>query len=230
VLYAVPGVGLDDEELKRRRKILNSMASRGVSVEVRAVSEGPESIESPYDEFLCVPPTIRLVSSSEKEFDAVIVGCFGDPGIDALRQAVRIPVIGPGESSMLIASTLGYKFSVVTITRSVFSMIEAIAERLGVSKRLSSIRETGMSVSEVNSDHETAKKKLIQASRDAVKEDGADTIVLGCMSEAFLGYDKEIAKELDVPVVNPVLTSLRMAESLVFSGLVHSRIAFPEHR
>jgi allantoin racemase len=206
------------------------MASKGVRVEVKAVSEGPESIESPYDEFLCVPPTIRLVSSSEEEFDAVIVGCFGDPGIDALRQAVRIPVVGPGESSMLFACTLGYKFSVVTVKRSVFSMIEAIAERLGVSKRLLSIRETGMSVAEVNSDHDAAKKKLIEASKDAVKKDGADTIVLGCMSEAFLGYDKEIAGELNIPVVNPVLTSLRMAESLVSSGLVHSRIAYPEHR
>ncbi|MEM3684088.1 MAG: aspartate/glutamate racemase family protein [Conexivisphaerales archaeon] len=226
VLYAVPGVGLEGKELERRKKILNSLASGDVKVEVKAVDEGPESIESPYDEYLCVPPTIKLVRSFEKDFDAAIIGCFGDPGIEALRDAVKIPVAGPGESSMLFASTLGHKFSVITINRGVFSIIEGIAERLGVAKRMASIRGTGLTVTETNEKPEMAKTKLLEASREAVERDGADTIVLGCMSEAFLGFDKVISEKLGVPVVNPVVASLRMAESYVRSNLVHSPLAY----
>ncbi|MDG6933630.1 MAG: hydrogenase expression protein HupH [Nitrososphaerota archaeon] len=227
LLYAVPGVGLDKAELKRRERILNSIASEGTNVEVRAVTEGPESIESVYDEFMCVPPTTKLIQEAERSFDGVIIGCYGDPGIEAIRETVRIPVVGPGESSMLFASLVGRRFSVVTIAKSVFPMIEGVAERVGVASKLISIRETEMRVLDVGVDVERSKRKIEDASVKAIREDGADTIILGCMSEAFLGFDKELSKSLGVPVINPVATAVKVAEGLMSSGLTHSKLAYP---
>src|SRR5437762_2821467 len=65
---------------------------------------------------------------------------------------------------------------------------------------------------------------------DALREDGADLLVLGCMSMGFLGITDDLQKRLDVPVVNPVTASLKTAEAVVAMGLSHSKVAYPMPR
>jgi proline-specific peptidase len=67
----------------------------------------------------------------------------------------------------------------------------------------------------------------VRAACREVVDAGADTIVLGCMSMAFLGVAEDLSAELAIPVVNPARTALKTAELLVGSGLTHSRRAFP---
>jgi allantoin racemase len=227
ILYAVPGVGLDGRELFRRKKILNSIASEKFEFDVKAVSEGPEAIESVYDESMCIPPLLKLLKNYEKDFDGVIIGCYGDPGIEAAREILNIPVVGPGESSMVFATLLGRRFSVVTVLESVFPIIESVAVRVGVSKKMVSVRDANMRVLELGNDTEKSRRKIEEAALRAIKEDGVDTIILGCMSEAFLGLDKLLSEKLEIPIVNPVVSSVKVAESMISSGYLHSRIAYP---
>lgn len=46
-------------------------------------------------------------------FDAAILGCFGDPGLDVIRSAAAIPVVGLGESALRAAAAHG-PFGVVS--------------------------------------------------------------------------------------------------------------------
>lgn len=48
-------------------------------------------------------------------YDAVILGCFGDPGLEALREATAAPVIGLAEAAFHAAATLGAPFGVLTV-------------------------------------------------------------------------------------------------------------------
>ncbi|MEM2883030.1 MAG: aspartate/glutamate racemase family protein [Nitrososphaerales archaeon] len=227
ILYAVPGIGLDKQELSRRMNILNSFATPPNIVVVEAVEQGPESIECFYDEYISIPNTLRLIAKAEREgYDAAIIGCFGDPGIEAAREIASIPIIGPGETSLLFAATLGHKFSILTVLKNVFPTLEKIADGLGVSKKIASMKEVGLRVLELSSDIERTKKRLLEIGREAVEEDDADALILGCMSEAFLRLDKELEKELRVPVVNPVAVSVKMAEALVAMQLTHSKKAY----
>ena len=51
--------------------------------------------------------------AAEKEgYDAIVIYCFSDVGIDAIRENVRIPVIGPGETSLAAASMICNRFTV----------------------------------------------------------------------------------------------------------------------
>jgi allantoin racemase len=137
ILYLVPGVGLPPEELERRRQILNSFTSTGFIVDVEAVKEGPASIESYCDEYVCIPDTLRHAINAEKRgYDAIIIGCFGDPGIEAVREALRIPVIGPGETSFHIAAMLGYQFSVISILKNIVNPLKVLAKKLGLRNNL----------------------------------------------------------------------------------------------
>jgi len=84
-------------EVARRQQLLQAHAAAGIEVVAEPTSVGPAAIESAHDAGLIVPELIRLAPLAEKRgFDALIIGCYSDPGIDALREILSIPVIGPG--------------------------------------------------------------------------------------------------------------------------------------
>lgn len=227
ILYLVPGVGLTPSELERRKAILNSYASENFSFDIEGVTTGPEAIESYTDEYLSVPDSLRIATKAESSgFSALIIGCFGDPGIEAFRENLTIPVVGPGETSMHFASMLGRKFSIITVLRNVVPSIEDLALKTGIMQRLHSIRVINRSVLSISESSNDVRKDLIKEGKKAIEE-GADTLVLGCMSEAFLGFAREMQNELGVSVVDPVSASVKMAEYLVTCGLRHSKVAYP---
>lgn len=232
ILYVVPGTmsktHLGSEELERRKGILQSNAGEDVKVDITDIEEGPSSIESAYEEYLSVPETVQKAVQAEKDdYDGMILGCFGDPGIDAIREKVKIPVVGPGETSMLVASMLGEKFSIVTVMDSVVPSLERLARVVGLEGKLASIRSVNIPVLELSKDFEATKRKMIDEAKKAIEYDRADVIVLGCMSMSFMGISDEMQETLGIPVVNPALVSLKILEALIHTHLTHSKKAYP---
>lgn len=74
-----------------------------------------------------------------------------------------------------------------------------------------------------------------EAGRRAMRQ-GADVILLGCLSLAFTGAGDDLQERLGVPVVNPLRVAVRTAEMLVAAGLsprrhpVESEIRGDRHR
>jgi allantoin racemase len=215
-------------ELERRKRILRSHAQEDTVVEITDIQSGPSSIESAYEEYLSVPGTVEMAIQAEKEdFDGVILGCFGDPGIDALREMLKIPVAGPGETAMHMAAMLGSRFSIVTVLDSVVPSMERQARVVGLAEKLASVRAVNIPVLELRRDSDSTANRMVEESRKAIQQDRADVIVLGCMSMAFMGVSDKIQVLLGVPVVNPALASLKVLEGLVMAGLSHSKKAYP---
>ena len=97
---------------EERRAFLQARAFPGFEIGNIDRKDGPQTIESMYEEYLYIPIMIESVVQAEKEgYQAVITGCAGDPGLDAARELVRIPVTGPGESGLILAAMLGFRFS-----------------------------------------------------------------------------------------------------------------------
>lgn len=72
--------------------------------------------------------------------DAAIVGCFGDPGLDALYEVTSwLPVVGPGEASMHFACMLGRPFGIITVADGVVGPIERVAAHAGLDGRLAGV-------------------------------------------------------------------------------------------
>lgn len=229
--YLVPGpLGRTSEgsaELERRNQVLQSWASAGTTVALRAVEEGPASIESAYEEYLSIPPTAELVAAVEEQgFDAAVLGCFGDPGLDALREITSMPVIGPARAAMTIATNLGHRFSILTVSESVVPLLRRVAWEAGVSTALASIESVETPVLELQEQRGQVIERLADRSRRAC-DAGADVLVLGCMSMGFLGVAEELTDAIGIPTVNPVLAGLKVAELMVDMGLTHSKTAYP---
>lgn len=231
IIYLIPGpmgrTAAGKAEVQRRGDLLKKYAAPGTETGIEDVPEGPASIESMYEEYLSIPATVRRAISLEEEgWDAIILGCYGDPGLDALRELISIPVVGPGEATALMAASLGHRFSIITITDSVIAFTERLVRNAGVGDKLASVRAIDIPVLELHNDREQTIEATIREGRRAINEDRADTLILGCMSMGFLEVAEAVAPELGVPVLNPGKSSLKFAEALVGAGVTHSRRAY----
>jgi len=217
------------QEVDRRQRVLQESAAAGTEVAVEPTAKGPASIESAHDAGLVVPELIRLAPrAQERGFGAIIIGCYSDPGLDALREMLTIPVIGPGAASLHLAAQLGTRISILTPTGRGYGRVAARLRGLALGELLTSVRGIGLSVMDLAQQKPGALDKTAEAARAAVSQDGADVLVLGCMSMAFLpGICEALGKKVGVPVVNTVIAALKTAEACVAMGLGHSKKAWP---
>ncbi|MBM3570829.1 MAG: aspartate/glutamate racemase family protein [Alphaproteobacteria bacterium] len=229
VLYQLPGrmdQVLGAGVLKDRAAYLARHAAPDVAVQVRANPDGPEAIESARDAALAAPGIMRSIAAAEDEgFAGAINGCFSDPGMAAIRQSVRMPVVGPGASALRLAIELGERFSILS-PRAGGAEGRARLRLMGIENRLASIRPVGLTVIDIARNRDLAVERAAQAGQRAVTEDGADVLVLGCMSLAFQDAAAKLQDRLGVPVINPVLAALKNLEMLLAMNLSHSAVAF----
>jgi allantoin racemase len=213
-------------ELERRERLLRSWAAPDVEVDIVDTETGPASIESAYEEHLSVPAAVEALREAEDEgIEAAIVGCFDDPGVDALRElATRTLVLGPGSAAMHAASLVGMQFGIVTVPNPTAVRKLVLTERLD--RRLVGIGLVQTPVLELADDVDATVTAMREVGADLVAR-GADTLVLGCMSMAFLDVDVELGAALGVPVVNPAKVTLGVAAAFVRASLMPSRLAFP---
>ena len=203
----------------------------GTEMSLATLDKGPPSIESRYDEALAVPDVIAKVALAEQEgMDAAIIDCMGDPGLEAAREKVSMPVIGPAETSMHVAGMLAHRFSVVTVLDALIPAFDHHALRTGLTSRMASVRTVGIPVLAL-SDHARVLQALVEQSLRAVMEDGAHLVILGCTGMAGMvpgllaGLERQGIS--DVPVIDPTVLAVKMAETLVDLRLSHSKRTYP---
>ena len=216
---------------EERRRYLQDAASPGVTVgrieDFSPTVGRPETIESLYDEALLAPWTVEIAVEAERRgYDAVLTGCVGDPGVEAAREMVRIPVIGPGQAAFHAAAMLGDQFSVLSPLDGTVRPTKALVRHYGLGDRCASVRPVNCTVMALRAGDAGTFRTLADVARRCLDEDGADVIVLACASMSHVFGDR-LADALPVPVVNALRVSLRAAEMLVGSGLTHSKIAYP---
>ena len=89
------------------------------------------------------------------------------------------------------------------------------------------MRHAHIPVLELSSDKEASYSRVHGVCKQCLDEDGADTLILGCMSMAFLGVSDRLQEDLCVPVVNPAYVTLKFAELLAGANLTSSPVAYP---
>ncbi|RJT07596.1 aspartate/glutamate racemase family protein [Halococcus sp. IIIV-5B] len=194
------------------------------STDVVAVSpeNGPISIESYYDDYLAIPGLLKEIRTDEEEFDAFINACWGDPGINACREVTDKPVVGIAEASMYVANMLGATFSVATVLPRVKDLVKETVRTTGLESQCASVRCTDLSVVETETARDAACEALLEASHQAIEEDGAEVICLGCAGMSKL--DVELEEELPVPVIDSVAAAAVLAEGLAKLGKTTSKV------
>jgi len=200
ILVIIPITGLEKQDIEERLAFLRSIARAETEVNYIQVEEGPPAVESPVDHTLASAEVLKHVKKAEEEgYDAIISWCAGDPGVEAARTMVDIPVVGPGESMRLLASILGKKVCGVTTGLPVLEMRKDLGKTIGLLKK---------------------------AIDERVKE-GYDSFYLSCL--ALTGLGKVLREETGLPVIDGAEASLKIAELLAELKLKPSRIAYPKY-
>lgn len=172
---------------------------------------GTPGIYGNFEGALSAAAVLEAVATYPDPFDAVVMAGFGEPGREAVRELLDVPVMDITECSALMAVTLGARFGVVTTTNHFVPIIKDIYAVMGLERRCTSVRATGLSVLELDEDLPLTKHRLAEEARKAIDEDGAEVIVLGCGGMG--GFDKELEAEIGVPVIDGIVAAVKMAEA-----------------
>lgn len=229
LMYISP---ITDENFERESKEeAVKYVSEGTVIDVRRVPYGTASIEGAVDEALAQPGILKVGMDAEAEgYDGIFVSCMGDPGVNALREAVDIPVVGPCRTTMLYCADIASRFSVLTVTDGVVPIIETIAHEVGVASKLASCKAVNIPVLELV-DIERTVDGLYDLAIEAIEKYDAGALMLGCTG--MIGVDQKLRDRLlekgyDVPVLYPVPITIRYLETMVKNGLSQSRMTYPK--
>jgi len=148
--------------------------------------------------------------------DAVLLACFGDPGLFALREQSPVPVVGLAEASMHAAADRAPRFSIVTGGPRWAPMLERLALCLGFSARLASVRAMEITGGQAAADPDRAVGAIAQACRDAHEQDGAEAVILG--GAGFAGLAARVEPVAGIAVIDSVLAGAKAAERLALGA------------
>ncbi|WP_219895003.1 aspartate/glutamate racemase family protein [Aquisediminimonas profunda] len=185
--------------------------------------------------FMAVEMVERIMQAEADGYDAAFAGmCYGEFFLQDARQAVRMPVVGPAESAMIVAQSLGKKFAVLTTAVSFEHVMEenirfhrwegaAISHRPVRSLEFSSDGPEGvgrvlvqMMLDAYAGRPERMIEQFDQAAQELVR-DGADVVICGCnplgAALSQVGYNE--VSGTGVPVVTALPAQIKMAEMLI---------------
>ena len=146
----------------------------------------------------------------------IIVAAFGDPGLEALKAAVPVPVVGICEASMRAAGQGGRRFAVATVTPDLVASIAAAAARLGLAAQFAGTRISQGEPRALAQAPEQLVAALADLVRACIAQDGAQAVIIGG------GPLGEAAETLQPQFTVPVLAPIRCAVDLL-----QARIAAP---
>jgi allantoin racemase len=208
-------------------ELIDAVRSPDYLPRIRHLEEGPPHLEYHLYEHEALSPMLELMREAETSgAGAGIIGCFYDGGLRELREGLRMPIVGMAEASMLLAVTLGHRFSIIVGRRKWIPKMTDNLVLLGLDRRLASFRSVEMGIPDVLADPELFLDRVLEEGRRAVEEDGAEVVVLSEISSP--AFWERARAELSVPLVDPGVACWKWAELAadlyLRQGLTHSKV------
>lgn len=199
-----------------------TVAADGTEIIATQPTNGPASIEGFYDEAFSIPGLIGELQKAEQP-DGVVLACFDDTGLDAARCIMEVPVVGIGEAGFHMASLVSNKFGVVTTLARSIAAIEHNLVKYGLMARCAGVRASDIPVLGLEDPASNARSQISEQIRLSLEVDGADAIVLGCAGMTDLA--SALQQEHGVPVIDGVVSAVKLVEGLVATGIKTSKSA-----
>jgi allantoin racemase len=194
--------------------IARSCVPEGVAVRGATATRGPAMITTPEqlaaaaDEVVEIAVSEAEIAASEGgEVSGIIVGAFGDPGLDALQSGLYIPAVGICEAAMLEAAAGGRRFGVATVTPELVEPTTARARDLGLAHLFTGIRLTPGDPLALTADPARLQQRLADAVTQCFDEDQAEAVIIGGgpLGQAAIG----LAQSFNQPIIAPIPAAVR---------------------
>lgn len=208
----------------------------GADAEIVAVcpepGRGPAAVESHVDEVAAAAAVVELVRAdlASGGSDAYVLACFGDPGLDAARELVEVPVIGIAEAAMHVAAIAGRRFAIVTTLGRTLGRARDLVARYGMDRACAQYRAVEIPVLALEEPDEHTLARIERECRAALDPpalgavgasgaagDPVDAIVLGCAGMADLCA--QLSARVDAPVIDGVAAAVGLAMGMARMGV-----------
>ena len=93
---------------------------------------------------------------------------------------------------------------------------------LGIDDRIVHIAGIDVGVLDIRKDIDNVKEILLGEIERSVRHHRAEVVVLGC--GGFIGLAEELSAKTKVPVIDPTMVTVKLAESLARLRLMHSKV------
>jgi len=224
--------------LERERLYLQSLASPDTTIELVCPENrdvdllynrsrargGPTALD-----FALLQPFIvsKIKEGEERGFDAAIVHCNSDPGVEAARHLVDIPVIGPGRAACHLAAMLSHRIGVIAPSRIEVPDLRRQFREYYLEDFIVDILTLDASIDQASSRSPEIKENFCQRSRELIAR-GAEMILSSCAVFVPVYFaPQEIAREVGVPVLDPIGIAVGIAEVCVRFGVRHTPETYP---
>lgn len=144
--------------------------------------------------------------TQQPNISSVLIACFGDPGLWALREVANIPVTGLAEASFIEAARYG-NFAIVTGGAKWKPILLRLASALGYAQALREIHTLDLTGAQLAADPQAAVKALEQACKTVMQSYPVDAIIIG--GAGLAGYASQFAGQFDVPIIDSVHAGLQ---------------------
>ncbi len=220
ILFANPNTSHDMAEVMAAEA--RRVAAPGTVIDLCSASFGSPYISTRGEAAVAGHALLATLAQHFNGHDAVIVGAFIVPAVTAAaKEMMPVPLIATGEAGLAAASVLGQSIAILSIGPPARRMTEELVASTGLAGRVVSIRDMGLSGTDLTRDQRRADARAVDLGLQAVAEDRAEVIVLGAGS--MEGMARRIQPDLPVPVVSPVGAAVCMAEMIHRLGLSKPR-------
>ncbi len=154
----------------------------------------------------CLDAWAAQRSAATDPLAGVLIGCFGDPGLFALREVSGCPVTGLAEASFIQAAKHG-PFAIVTGGERWRPMLQRLAGSLGFGAQLRHIETVAPNGAALQADPDMAIRCLTQACQQAA-ESGVASIILG--GAGLAGYARLLQPHIALPLIDSALAGLEV--------------------
>ncbi|HET7263615.1 MAG TPA: aspartate/glutamate racemase family protein [bacterium] len=212
IVYLESVTGYSDAENGRRLDLLRSHLRPGFTIELLKAPGGPAILERPRDFEQAGRAALAAVSELRPaRCRAVISAGAVDPGLEELRAASAVPVIGPGEASMFLARLVAKRLVILTVEPAVPAAFEMIA-RVPARPETVIVHRLATTVRKILADLDAGRRFMRDEAAAAVREHRADALYLGSMTQGSLGVTGDLRAEFGIPVLDPMPISLYAAQ------------------
>jgi len=170
----------------------------------------------------------KTVWAAENGYDAVVQSNTFDPGVDAARLAVGIPVVGVFRTALHVAATLATRFAIMVPLDSHVPYTWRLVKSYGMEPWITSIRPIQVYGPDLASRKDEIEGLAVDVMRKQVTESGAELIIpLGGALIPYVVSPEVLAEKVGVPVFNTKSVGIRFAETCVDLGMTQSPAAYP---
>ena len=224
--------GYPPDEYKRRADVARSYSTSEIEVGIIDTKASPYFYGiTPTEIQLVTPAYIESYKQAEKEgYDAVVPLGMLDLGVDGGKSAVDIPVVGPMESSLHIASLLGERFGLIIYHEKLLAFNRAIVRRYGMEDKIVGFGVSGFDLPDITANREKVVENFLAEGKKLVAQ-GAEVIIPMGITQCPVHIKPDfLRKQLGVPVVEGIGAPIRVAGMLAGLGLTQSRVRWPKSR